>query len=253
MQVIIYSRVSTEKQTLEQQERTVREWLERNGLEATAEVSDEGVSGGTSYKDRKLGKVVLPMLGHGDVLIVAELSRLGRSIGDISKFINEEMKPRGVRLVIVQMGIDLDCGKIRAIDEMMLFGFSFAAQVEKELIQERTQSAIDVRKKKLEEEGSFVSKTGRVCRKLGNPTDEGLKRARAAAAEKKTGTARESEKNRAIWAIVKRHATDGGMTRQQASMAAIELADKGMTTPSGKPFTTKRARYCYHNLKKFME
>ena len=48
--VIIYSRVSTEKQTLEQQERTVFEWLKSHGMTATHTISDEGVSGGVSYK-----------------------------------------------------------------------------------------------------------------------------------------------------------------------------------------------------------
>lgn len=114
MKVIIYSRVSTEKQTIEQQERTVNEWLEAHHLAATNEISEEGVSGSVSYKDRNLGKVVLPMLEEGDVLIVAEISRIGRSMSDINKFINDELRPRKVRLVIVQMGIDLNCAKMKA-------------------------------------------------------------------------------------------------------------------------------------------
>lgn len=247
--IIIYSRVSTDKQTLEQQERTVYEWLRNHGMSATHEISDEGVSGGVSYKDRNLGKNVLPMLENGDTLIVAEVSRIGRSMSDINKFVNDELKPRGVRLVIVQMGIDIDCAHLKAIDEMLLFSFGFAAQLEKELIQERTQSAIDVRKQRLATDGSFVSKKGNVCTRLGNPTDEGLARARAKSAKIRTEMARLSENNQAIWAVVSRHATGGGMTREQAARAAIELADKGISTPTGKPFTTNRARYCFHNLK----
>lgn len=61
--VIIYSRVSTEKQTLAQQERTVFEWLKAHNIEATHTISDEGVSGGVSYRDRNLGKDVTPMPG----------------------------------------------------------------------------------------------------------------------------------------------------------------------------------------------
>src|SRR5574344_1223539 len=100
------------------------------------------------------------MLERGDMLIVSEISRLGRSMSDINKLVSDELKPRGVRLVVVQMGIDLDCANIKALDEMLLFAFSFAAQLEKELIQNRTQSAIEVRKQKLKNEGSFVSKKG---------------------------------------------------------------------------------------------
>ena len=160
--VIVYARVSTNKQTLEQQERTVLEWLKSRNIQHTHIISDEGVSGGVSYKERNLGKQVIPMLERGDMLIVSEVSRLGRSMSDINKLVSDELKPRGIRLVVVQMGIDLDCANIKALDEMLLFAFSFAAQLEKELIQNRTQSAIDVRKQKLKEEGSFVSKSGRV-------------------------------------------------------------------------------------------
>lgn len=145
--IILYSRVSTDQQTLAQQERTAYEWLNAHNMEVTDVVSDEGVSGGVSYKERKLGKVLLPMLKSGDTVIVSEISRLSRSMFDLSKLIHEEFKPRGVRLVIVSMGIDLRCDKMTAIDELILNNFSFAAQLEKQLISERTKSALEVKKK----------------------------------------------------------------------------------------------------------
>lgn len=144
--VYLYSRVSTDSQTLEQQERTVYEWLRHNNMEVTNTVSDEGVSGGVSYKDRHLGKVLLPMLCAGDVLIVSEISRLGRSMFDLSKLIHEELKPRKIRLVIVGMGIDLDCNNMKPIDNLILNNFAFAAELEKHLISERTRSSLCVKK-----------------------------------------------------------------------------------------------------------
>lgn len=51
MKVIEYGRVSTDKQTLEQQNRTVKEWLSRNGLKADIVVTEEGISGGVTYKN----------------------------------------------------------------------------------------------------------------------------------------------------------------------------------------------------------
>lgn len=148
MKVIEYGRVSTDKQTLEQQNRTVKEWLSRNDLKADIVVTEEGISGGVTYKKRKLGTEVLPLLETGDMLIVAEISRLGRSMGDINKLINDELKPRKIRLVIVQMNLDLNCGNMKAIDEMILYAFSFGAAVERELIQERTRSALAVKNKR---------------------------------------------------------------------------------------------------------
>ena len=145
--VYLYSRVSTSAQTLAQQERTVYEWLSNHNMTVGEIISDEGVSGGVSYKDRNLGKILLPMLVEGDMLIVSEISRLGRSMFDLSKLIHTELKPRKVRLVVCNMGIDLNCSKMTAIDELILNNFSFAAQLEKQLISERTLSALEVKRK----------------------------------------------------------------------------------------------------------
>lgn len=144
--VFLYSRVSTSAQTLAQQERTVYEWLNNHNMTVDVIVSDEGVSGGVSYADRKLGKELLPMMVEGDVLIVSEVSRLGRSMYDLSKLIHDELKPRKLRLIVVGMGIDLNCAKITPIDQLILSNFSFAAELEKHLIRERTLSALAVKK-----------------------------------------------------------------------------------------------------------
>lgn len=146
MKVYLYSRISTNQQTLEQQERTALEWLTSHKLVVDEVVSDEGVSGGVSYTDRNLGKILIPKMKLGDLLIVSEISRLGRSMFDLSKLINTELKQRGIRLVIVSMGIDLRCDKLTAIDELILNNFAFAAQLEKQLIKERTISALQVKK-----------------------------------------------------------------------------------------------------------
>lgn len=145
--VYLYSRVSTSAQTLAQQERTAYEWLNAHNMKVDEVVSDEGISGGVSYAERNLGKVLLPQTKEGDMIIVSEISRLGRSMFDLSKLIHTELKPRKLRLVVVSMGIDLNCAKMTAIDELILNNFSFAAQLEKQLISERTLSALAVKRK----------------------------------------------------------------------------------------------------------
>lgn len=145
--VFLYSRVSTSAQTLAQQERTVYEWLKTHNMKVDEIVSDEGVSGGVSYEDRNLGKVLLPRTKEGDMIIVSEVSRLGRSMFNLSELIHKELKPRKIRLVCVNMGIDLNCSKMTAIDELIISNFSFAAQLEKQLISERTLSALAVKRK----------------------------------------------------------------------------------------------------------
>lgn len=234
MKVIEYGRISTDKQTLEQQNRTVKEWLNRNGLKADIVVTEEGISGGVTYKKRKLGNEVLPLLEPGDMLIVAEISRLGRSMSDLNKLINDELKPRKIRLVIVQMSIDIDCGNIKAMDEMILFAFSFAAQLEKELIQERTKSALDVRKKKIEQEGGFYSKSGNWCTSLGGTTT-GQAKGGQANGEKRRKEAINDEKNNMIAAML-----EGCNTTQDIDKVVERLNARGILTKTGLPFTRNR-------------
>lgn len=145
--VYLYSRVSTSTQTLAQQERTAYEWLRAHNMQVDEVVSDEGISGGVSYADRNLGKILLPKTREGDMIIVSEISRLGRSMFNLSELIHKELKPRKIRLVCVNMGIDLNCAKMTAIDELIISNFSFAAQLEKQLISERTLSALAVKRK----------------------------------------------------------------------------------------------------------
>lgn len=234
MKVIEYGRVSTDKQTLEQQNRTVKEWLSRNGLKADIVVTEEGISGGVTYKKRKLGTEVLPLLEDRDMLIVAEISRLGRSMSDLNKLINDELKPRKIRLVIVQMGIDLNCGMIKAMDEMILFAFSFAAELERELIQERTKSALEVKKKQIEENGYFISKTGNRCTSLGGTTT-GQAKGGKANGEKRRKEAMESSTNRIIAELL-RDCT----TPQDVDKVADKLNAMGLKTHSGLEFTRNR-------------
>ncbi len=168
MKVYEYSRISTQGQNFAQQHNSVEEYVSAKGWSVIGTVTDKGVSGAVSYKDRNLYKLIQRM-EPGDVLIVSEISRLGRSMSDLSKLVNDELKPRKLRLIVVKMNLDLDCSNLKAIDEMILFAFSFSAQIEKELIQERTQSALDVRKHKLANGESFISKAGNMCTALGRP------------------------------------------------------------------------------------
>ena len=175
--VYLYSRVSTDQQSLAQQERAVYEWLAHRNMNVSDVVSDEGISGGVSYKDRKLGRELLPKMKAGDMLIVSEISRLGRSMFDLSKLIHEELKPRNIRLVVVGMGIDLRCDNLTAMDELILNNFSFAAQLEKQLISERTKSALCVKRTQGIKLGAASEKykANKARKSLEQLKDEGMK------------------------------------------------------------------------------
>lgn len=232
-----YIRFSSDKQDETQQVQALTEYAEKQGLTIDSIEKDEGISGGVSYKDRNLNKLVR-MLKKGDALIVSEISRLGRSMSDLNVLVNEELKPRGVRLIVVKMGIDLDCSNIRAVDQMLLYSFSFAAQVEKELIQQRTQSALDARKKLIDEDGGFVSKAGNFCTHLGQKKGADTSAATRASNAKRVG-AKEEWRKTGLFAWVELQLRRG-RPRREIVREAREMYEKDPErwgTRQGKPLS----------------
>lgn len=166
-----YIRFSTSSQDEIQQKFALEEYAKQRGLVIDSFEMDEGISGGVTYKRRKLYKLITAMK-QGDVLITTEISRLGRSMSDLNKLVNDEFVPRKIRLIVAKMGLDLNCDKLTAVDQMVLYAFGFSAQLEKEMIVQRTQSAIDARKEMILRDGGFVSKAGNYCTRLGHKKGE---------------------------------------------------------------------------------
>ena len=249
--VYAYLRVSTDSQNLMQQQNAINEYIKYKGLTITDVVTDEGVSGGVSYKDRHLYNLV-QSLNEGDVIVVSEISRLGRSMSDLNKLVNEELKPRKIRLIIITMGLDLDCSNLKAIDEMILFAFSFSAQVEKEMIQERTRNALEARKKKIVNEGGFYSKKGKWCTKLGNDGKH-TQAASIASAKKRQEVARENASNLAVYKYIRSwEKRNIALNKETPRKVYEELSDilneLGYTTPTGLEFNQLRLRAMWDKL-----
>lgn len=233
-----YIRFSTNHQDEAQQVQALKEWAEPRGITIDEIVKDEGVSGGVSYKDRNLSYLV-KKLKAGDALIVSEISRLGRSMSDLNTLINEELKPRKVRLVVIKMGIDIDCSKLKAVDEMVFFALSFAAQVEKEMIVQRTQSAIDARKELLKRDGGFFSKSGRYCTHLGNKKGVDTSHASFAAGVVISKAAEDWRSSSPLFLLVE-NMYKAGRSRKEILAKATELYKKApevYCTRTGKPLT----------------
>lgn len=231
-----YVRFSTEKQDEVQQMQAISEFAAQRGLEIDVFSKDEGVSGGVSYRDRNLYGMVEKMK-QGDTLIVSEISRLGRSMSDLNKLINDELKPKKIRLIVIKMGLDMDCANLKAVDEMIFFALSFAAQIEKEMIQQRTQSAIDARKEILKREGGFFSKTGRWTTHLGGPKGADTRSASAAAGFSHSRRASNWRECSALYTMVSDEIAHG--TSQKDILAkALKYYEKNPSvycTREGKP------------------
>ncbi len=137
-QVVGYCRVSTEEQELKNQRLEILEYASRHDLKITAWI-EKKVSSRKSAKERLID-VLLERLKQGDTLIVAELSRLGRSVGQIAIIVNTLVET-GVRLICIKEGIKLN-GSPDIQSKVMLTMFSLFAEIERDLISERTKAGL---------------------------------------------------------------------------------------------------------------
>ena len=133
--VIGYLRVSTNGQELENQKLGILKFANEQGWKV--DFVEETVSGRVSYKERELGRVV-GTLSKDDVLIVSELSRLGRSMLEIMTLLCE-LSEKGIRVYAVKGSHKVDNSIQSKIMTMVL---CMAAEIEKELISQRTKEAL---------------------------------------------------------------------------------------------------------------
>lgn len=160
MSTIAYLRFSTDHQDERQQLNTITKYAEAKGMRIDKTYSDEGVSGGTSYTQRNLFDLC-NNIQEGDIVIISEISRLTRSgIGELSEIIKNYFKPNKLRLIICNVGLDVDCTDINPMIEMQLMMMATFAKIEKQLIQDRVRSAHEVRKNAIKEQGYFINRHG---------------------------------------------------------------------------------------------
>jgi len=140
--VYAYLRVSTDKQQLENQRHEISLFARNLNMEIDVWVQ-ESISGGIEKEVRSLGGM-MDDLKSGDILIVSELSRLSRKMLDIMDIMNTCLK-REVVVFCIKEGFELK-GDIAS--KILLFAFGLTAEVEKDLISQRTKEALAMRKAK---------------------------------------------------------------------------------------------------------
>ncbi len=137
--VYIYLRVSTDEQDIDSQMESVKSWLSAKGIDNFEIIKDEGVSGGIPAKKRPGFSKILEMAGEGDILVVSELTRLGRSLGDVILTLNE-LTEKGVRVVAVKEGLDSTADAMQF--KIMTTLLALFADLEREFIRKRTQEGL---------------------------------------------------------------------------------------------------------------
>lgn len=134
MAVFGYGRVSTKEQQSENQ----RLELERAGYDVAYWFADEGVSGKVPALQRAQFRVLLDKIRDGETLVVSKLDRLGRDAQDIGATI-KMLAARRVEVIVLQLGkLDLTS----SAGKLMLAMLAAVAEMERDLLVERTQSGL---------------------------------------------------------------------------------------------------------------
>ena len=138
--VIAYIRVSTQEQSYQGQRYEIETWCRQNGISVDKWV-EEKVSGMRNVQVRTLGKVIGKMK-EGDLLVCTELSRLGRNMMMVMSILNR-CSEKNIRIRSIKDNFELSDS---LQSKIIAFAFSLAAEIERNLIAERTREALAAKK-----------------------------------------------------------------------------------------------------------
>lgn len=136
--VVAYLRVSTVKQDLQNQMIEIENYCSKEGVKIDQVIKVE-LSSRKSRKERLIDNL-LKDLRSGDTLVVAELSRLGRSLVEVVDTVNTLIKKK-VKFVAIKQGMQIN-GKNDMTTKMLVGMFSLMAEIERDLISERTKAGL---------------------------------------------------------------------------------------------------------------
>ncbi len=131
-----YIRVSSDKQTVENQRFEINNFCKNNKLIIDGWI-EETISGTKNYNKRQLGKL-LKRVQKDDLIICAELSRLGRNLFMIMEILNICMTKECKVWTIkdnYRLGEDIQ-------SKVLAFAFGLSAEIERNLISQRTKEAL---------------------------------------------------------------------------------------------------------------
>lgn len=142
MTIYGYLRVSSDDQIVNNQREGVEAFASDKGWTIDEYITDEGVSGGKDPSKRNLGPL-LKKIKKGDVIIASEISRLGRDLYMVMDILHYAMQT-GCKIYTVkdrfELGDDIQ-------SKVLAFAFGLAAEIERQMIRQRTQEALRLRVK----------------------------------------------------------------------------------------------------------
>lgn len=142
MKIIAYTRISTDQQDLEKQKHLLLDYAQKQGW-LIDEFIEVAVSSKKSIKKRKIDEL-LGKLIKGDVLLVAELSRLGRNMLETLNIINT-LSEMGIKVVFVRQP---ELSTTASHAKLLFAIYSYFAESEREYISIRTKQGLKAAKAK---------------------------------------------------------------------------------------------------------
>jgi DNA invertase Pin-like site-specific DNA recombinase len=137
--VALYVRVSTDHQTIKNQERELQAVAERHGWEVVAVYRDQGISGAKGRDERPGLNKLLQAVARKEFDLVAAWSvdRIGRSLIDLVGTL-QELHSKHVDLYLHQQGIDTTTPSGKAMFQMM----GVFAEFERSMLRERVNAGL---------------------------------------------------------------------------------------------------------------
>lgn len=161
----LYHRASKKNQTIEQQEMITKDYCARNNIQIYKIYSEVGQSGAKESRPQ-LDLLLQDMRDKQfNTIIVIKYDRLGRSTIHLLQVL-EELKNLNIRLIAVEQNID----SATPMGKYFITNLCALADLEREMIIERTCDKLDFYKQQIKEKGFFINKKGEKCYSLGRPS-----------------------------------------------------------------------------------
>jgi len=133
---LAYIRISTDQQSIENQKFEILKFADEKKIHIDEWIK-ETISGTKKYNERELGKL-LKRMQTNDVLVTTELSRLGRNLMEIMSILHGCME-REIKVCTTKERYELG-NNINS--KVLAFAFALSAEIERNLISQRTKEAL---------------------------------------------------------------------------------------------------------------
>ncbi len=143
--IIAYLRVSTDQQDLNNQKHEIESYVKKLHMQIDEWVEVE-ISSRKNMHDRRIAELIQD-LKKGDKLIVSELSRLARSMRETYNIVHDIAKRKVELHVIKQNLVTKETNDLST--KIYMNSFAMAAEIERDLISQRTKNGLAVQKQKV--------------------------------------------------------------------------------------------------------